>query len=173
MDFVNCTYEHHAIEILEILNETIINSTALYDYEPRTLENMTRWFLDKKKGSFPVVGVTNKKGKLMGFASYDTFRAWPAYKYSVEHCVYIHSDHRGKGIGGKLMEQLIGIAKQQQYHTMIGGLDISNMGSRILHEKLGFVHVGTINEVAFKFGRWLDLGFYQLILKTPLNPKDG
>ena len=173
MDFVTCTYELHAIEILEILNETILNSTSLYDYEVRTMESMTTWFSVKQKGNFPIIGVINKKGKLMGFASFDTFRAWPAYKYSVEHSVYIHTDHRGKGIGRKLMEKLIELAKQQQYHTMIGGLDIANTGSIVLHEKLGFVHSGTIKEAAFKFGRWLDLGFYQLILNTPINPKDG
>jgi phosphinothricin acetyltransferase len=173
MDFVNCTYKSHSIEILEILNEVILNSTALYDYEPRTMESMTMWFSNKEKGNFPIIGVVDSNGQLMGFASYDTFRAWPAYKYSVEHCVYIHSNHRGKGIGKKLLKALIGMAKQQQYHTMIAGLDVSNIGSKVLHEKLGFVNTGTINEVAFKFDRWLDLGFYQLILNTPLNPKDG
>jgi len=68
---------------------------------------------------------------------------------------------------------LIIIARQQQYHVIIGGLDISNVGSIALHEKLGFIHAGTIKEVAFKFDRWLDLGFYQLILSTPLDPVDG
>ena len=88
MDFVNCTYESHSIEILEILNEVILNSTALYDYEPRTMESMTMWFSNKEKGNFPIIGIVDSNGQLMGFASYDIFRAWPAYKYSVEHCVF-------------------------------------------------------------------------------------
>ena len=58
MDFVNCTYESHSIEILEILNEVILNSTALYDYEPRTMESMTMWFSNKEKGNFPIIGRT-------------------------------------------------------------------------------------------------------------------
>lgn len=173
MNYITCTYESHAHEILDILNDAIINSTALYDYEPRKIESMVNWFQQKEIGSFPIIGAVNDAGQLMGFATYGTFRAWPAYKYSVEHSVYIHKDHRGKGLGRLLMEKLITAANQQQYHVMIGGIDISNVGSVILHEKLGFTHAGTIKEVAFKFDRWLDLGMYQLLLNTPDNPVNG
>jgi phosphinothricin acetyltransferase len=173
MNFITCTYESHAHEILEILNDAIVNSTALYDYEPRNIESMVNWFQQKKIGSFPIIGAVNDAGQLMGFASYGTFRAWPAYKYSVEHSVYIHKYHRGKGLGRLLMQKLITTASQQQYHVMIGGIDVSNIASVILHEKLGFTHAGTIKEVAFKFNRWLDLGLYQLRLNTPDNPVNG
>jgi L-amino acid N-acyltransferase YncA len=170
MKFITCTYEEHACAILEILNEAIINSTAIYDYDARTIESMVNWFQHKEIGNFPVVGVVNNERKLIGFATYGTFRAWQAYKYSVEHSVYIHKDHRGKGHGRSLLKKLIAAAKQQEYHTMIGGIDITNISSVILHEKLGFTHVGTVREAAFKFNRWLDLGMYQLLLKTPNNP---
>ena len=120
-----------------------------------------------------MIGATNDAGQLMGFATYSTFRAWPAYKYSVEHSVYIHIDHRGKGLGRLLMQQLIISGRRQQYHTMIGGIDISNMASIGLHEKLGFSHAGAIKQAAYKFDRWLDLGFYQLLLDSPKNPIDG
>ena len=108
----------------------------------------------------------------VGVASYGSFRAWPAYKYSVEHSVYVHKDHRGKGIGIALMQRLIAAAIEQQYHVMVGGIDVSNAGSIALHEKLGFVHAGTIKQAGFKFGRWLDLAFYQLILPTPDVPTE-
>jgi phosphinothricin acetyltransferase len=134
---------------------------------------MVGWFKQKDIGGFPVIGVTNDAAQLMGFATYGTFRAWPAYKYSVEHSVYIHIDHRGKGLGRLLMQQLIISARRQQYHTMIGGIDISNMASISLHEKLGFTHAGTIKQAAYKFDRWLDLGFYQLLLDSPKNPIDS
>jgi L-amino acid N-acyltransferase len=71
------------------------------------------------------------------------------------------------------MRQLIEAAREQQYHVMIGGIDISNAASIALHEKLGFTHAGTIRQAGFKFGKWLDLGFYQLILDTPQHPVDG
>jgi L-amino acid N-acyltransferase YncA len=173
MRFVICTHESHAEEILDILNEAIANSTALYDYKPRAAESMVGWFKAKEAGRFRVIGAVAENGQLLGFASYGTFRAWPAYKYSVEHSVYVHKDHRGKGIGRALMQQLIAAAKEQQYHVMVGGIDVANTGSIMLHEKLGFVHAGTIRHAGFKFGRWLDLGFYQLLLETPACPVDG
>ena len=173
MKFVTCNYETHASEILDIFNEAIVNSTALYDYNPRAPESMVGWFKAKEGGGFPVIGVVGAVGNLLGFASYGTFRAWPAYKYSVEHSVYVHREHRGKGIGVALVRKLIEAAKQQQYHVMVGGIDVTNTASIALHEKLGFVHAGTIQHAAFKFGTWLDLGFYQLLLETPAHPIDG
>ncbi len=173
MQIVACTYESHAAEILEIFNEAIVSSTALYDYKPRTPESMVGWFKAKEAGRFPVIGATGADGRLLGFASYGTFRAWPAYKYTVEHSVYVHRDHRGEGIGIALMKELIAAARRQEVHVMVGGIDVANTGSIALHEKLGFSHAGTIVQAAFKFGRWLDLGFYQLVLDTPAQPVDG
>ncbi|HYR34076.1 MAG TPA: GNAT family N-acetyltransferase [Burkholderiales bacterium] len=172
MQFVACTHDAHAGAILEILNDAIVNSTALYDYRPRPPEAMAGWFKAKETGRFPVIGAL-AGGQLVGFASYGTFRAWPAYKYSVEHSVYVHRDHRGKGIGIALMRQLIDAAREQQYHIMVGGIDATNAASVRLHEKLGFVHAGTIRHAGYKFGRWLDLAFYQLLLETPARPVDG
>ena len=173
MQIINCTFEKHAEEILAILNDAILNSTALYDYKPRSMENMANWFNVKNDNQFPVIGIIDDEENLLGFASYGTFRAWPAYKYSIEHSVYIHKNARGKGLGRTLLEHLIALAVEQNYHVMIGGIDISNTGSIALHQKLGFIHSGTIKQAAFKFGKWLDLGFYQLTLPTPHNPIDG
>lgn len=173
MQFVACTHDAHAAAILEIFNEAIVNSTAIYDYKPRTPESMVAWFEAKEAGRYPVIGAVDESGELLGFASYGSFRAWPAYKYSVEHSAYVHKDHRGKGVGRALMQQLVAAAREQQVHVMIGGIDIENAGSIALHEKLGFVHAGTIRQAGFKFGRWLDLGFYQLVLETPDHPVDG
>lgn len=171
--FIRCDAGNHAAAILDILNDAIVTSTALYDYKPRTLDNMMSWFNAKEAGRFPVIGAVNEAGTLMGFASYGTFRAWPAYKYSVEHSVYVHRDHRGKGLAMSLMRELIAVAESQDYHVMIGGIDVTNAASIALHEKLGFTHAGTIREAGFKFGRWLDLAFYQKILRTPAMPVDG
>jgi phosphinothricin acetyltransferase len=170
---VDCSLETHGAAILDILNEAILTSTALYDYEPRSRDSMDGWFAAKTAGAYPVVGVEDGQGTLMGFASYGPFRAWPAYKYSVEHSVYVHRDHRGKGLGLALMRRLIEVATTQQYHVMVGGIDVTNAASIAMHEKLGFTHAGTIRHAGYKFGRWLDLGFYQLLLPTPERPIDG
>ncbi|MEQ1731031.1 MAG: N-acetyltransferase family protein [Vicinamibacterales bacterium] len=173
MHIVTCTHERHARAIVDIFNEAILNSTALYDYMPRPLESMADWFQQKADARYPVIGIENAEGSLLGFASYGQFRVRPAYKYTVEHSVYIHCDHRGRGLGPLLMQRLIEAATAQDYHVMVGGIDASNAASIRLHERLGFSHSGTIQQAGFKFGRWLDLAFYQLILSSPRDPRDG
>jgi len=170
---VRCNFERHADAILEIFNDAILNSTALYDYQPRVRQTMVGWFDAKRAGGFPVIGIEDSSGMLLGFGSYGTFRGWPAYKYTVEHSVYVHKDHRGRGLGRMVMRELVKAARENDLHAMIGGIDATNTGSIALHEQLGFQHVGTLPQVGFKFGRWLDLAFYQLLLDTPAHPIDG
>ena len=170
---VTCSHARHAQAIVDIFNDAIVTSTALYDYQPRPLASMAPWFANKDKGGFPVIGIENEVGTLLAFGSYGTFRAYPAYKYTVEHSVYVHKDHRGKGLGQAVMRALIDAARAQDVHAMVGAIDAANTGSIALHERLGFKPVGTLPQVGFKFGRWLDLAFYQLLLATPANPVDG
>jgi len=173
MHLVTCTEARHAAQILEIFNDAILNSTALYDYKAREASAMGAWFAAKSVNSFPVIGFEDDAGTLVGFASYGTFRAFPAYKYSVEHSIYVHKDHRGAGIGRKLLAEIIKLAREQMVHTLIGGIDAANEASIAMHVNSGFEHAGTIRQAGFKFGRWLDLAFYQLILDTPQHPVDG
>jgi L-amino acid N-acyltransferase YncA len=173
MRLVECNLAEHGEAILAILNDAIATSTALYDYVAREPASMSAWFEAKLQGGFPVCGAVDERGALLGFATYGTFRAWPAYKYSVEHSVYVERLARGRGVGSALMRQLIAAAESQQYHVLIGGIDAANAQSIAFHEKLGFSHAGTIKQAGFKFGRWLDLAFYQLVLPTPFEPRDG
>lgn len=160
-------------EILAILNEAIQNSTALYDYHPRPLSAMDGWFDAKEHGNYPVIGVVTDANRLAGFASYGPFRAWPAYKYTIEHSLYVERSSRGQGIGGLLLGAIIARARQQDYHMLIGGIDAQNAPSIALHRRFGFELCGEIRHAGFKFQRWLDLHFYQLILDTPAHPVDG
>ena len=160
-------------EILAILNEAIINSTALYDYTPRTIDSMERWFAAKQHANFPVIGAVDSGGELLGFASYGVFRAYAANKYTVEHSLYVAAAHRGKGIGRQLLAGIVDKAQRQDFHLLVGCIDSTNAASIKLHKALGFEYAGTIKEIGFKFGRWLDLDFYQRILQTPLRPIDG
>jgi L-amino acid N-acyltransferase len=172
MKIVDCTYERHAARILEVFNEAIVHSTALFDYRARAPESMAAWFNAKVNGRFPVIGIEDADGHLLGFATYGTFRAWPAYKYSAEHSVYVHKDHRRKCLGSILMGELLAAAQKQDYHVLVGGIEASNQASIAMHEALGFAHAGTIRQVGWKFGRWLDLAFYQRVLGTPAHPRD-
>lgn len=172
MEIINCT-EDHSQAILDILNDAIITSTAIYDYTPRTLESMTLWFEVKLRHNFPVIGIVNNDKELIAFGSYGSFRTWPAYKYTIEHSLYVHQAHRGKGYGKILLQELINNAKRQEYHTLLAGIDSINAASKQLHESFGFQFCGRIRHAGYKFSRWLDLDFYQLLLPTPLHPKEG
>ncbi len=135
---------------------------------------MIEWFRAKRAAALPRARRTSDDGTLLGFATYGTFRAWPAYKYTIEHSVYVHREHRRKGIARALLTRLIAVAEEQDYHVMVAGIDATNAASIALHEQLGFVHAGTIHHAGFKFGRWLDLAFYELRLQTPgRRPVDG
>jgi len=173
MLFVECSLERHAGAMLALFNDAILNTTALYEYKPRSPESMQPWFREKEINRFPVIGAETPAGALMGFASYGRFRPHPAYKYSVEHSVYVHAEHRRTGVALGLMHELIAAARRQDYHVMVGAIDAQNAASIALHEKLGFTPAGTVRHAGFKFGRWLDLVFYQIILETPARPVES
>jgi L-amino acid N-acyltransferase len=170
---IDCTPDTHAEDVREIFNEAILNTTALYDYRPRSPETVLKWFGAKAGRGDPVIGALDAQGSLLGFATYGPFRERPAYKYSVEHSVYVHRDHRRRGVAVALLRELIRRAEAQGLHLLVGGIDAQNAASIRLHERLGFRHAGTISQAGFKFGRWLDLAFYQLLLATPRRPVDG
>jgi L-amino acid N-acyltransferase len=170
---IDCEPRRHSAPILAIFNEAIANSTALYDYVLRTPDSMVSWFAGKAQKRYPVIGLENDAGELLGFATYGMFRERPAYKYTVEHSIYIDTRFRGQGHGRVLLEAIVTAAIKQDYHVMVGGIDASNAVSIRLHERLGFTHCGTVVQAGFKFGRWLDLAFYQRILATPAAPVDG
>ena len=170
---IQCTHERHAKAILAILNEAIVSSTALYDYQPRSLESMDSWFRTKQVGKFPVLGIEGEDGKLLGFGTYGAFRALPAYKYTAEHSVYVHKAHRGQGLGLALMRAILSKAKDDGLHSMIAVIDSSNSQSIAMHQKLGFQLAGSLPQVGFKFGRWRDVVIYQRLFETPAHPEEG
>ena len=155
---------HDLQKILDIVNYSIIHTTANYNYDIQTIEIQTKWFEDKIAKNLPVV-VADLDGEVVGFGSYGQFREKIGYQYTVEHSVYVVDNVIGKGIGSQLLTELIRLAKEQGYHVMIGAIDADNAGSIAFHEKFGFVATGTIREVGYKFDHWLNLVFMQLILK--------
>ena len=169
---IACT-EAHLPAIRAIYNDAIVNSTALYEYAPRTEEMMREWFAVRRRDGVPVLGIEWDPGELAGFATWGPFRPRAAYKYSAEHSVYVDERYRGEGVGRQLLQALIAEAKQHDLHMLVAGIDASNVASVALHSSLGFRCCGTVREAGFKFGRWLDLEFWQLILPTPAEPQDG
>jgi L-amino acid N-acyltransferase YncA len=150
--------------ILDIINYNILNSTALYDYNIRSYEQQKGILEEKVNKNFPVI-VAIEDDKVVGFGMYSEFRFREAYKYTVEHSVYVDKDYHGKGIGKLLLQKLIQLAKEQKLHTMIAVIDAENQSSVEFHEKFGFKTVGIIKESGYKFDRWLHSVFMQLILE--------
>lgn len=155
--------ENDCQAILEIINYNILNSTALYDYNIRTLDQQKAIFEDKLAKNFPIIVVVENE-IVVGFGYYSEFRFREAYKFTVEHSVYAHQNHQGKGIGKLLLTELIRLAKIQNLHTMIGVIDSENVGSINFHEKFGFDKVGFIKDSGYKFDRWLHSVFMQIML---------
>ncbi len=149
--------ERHLPAIRDILNDAILNSTAIYDYGPRTPGMIQQWFEHKRDENFPVLGIETTGGALAGFATYGPFRPFSAFKYTVEHSVYVERSLRGQGFGKVLMRALIDTAQAQHLHVLIGAIDASNEASIRFHRSFGFTSCGAIRQAAYKFGRWLDL----------------
>lgn len=170
---IACSFAAHGQAVADIFNDAILHSTALYEYQPRSLSDIGRWFEAKAAANLPVIGAVDAAGTLLGFASYGAFRPQPAYKYSVEHSVYVRADQRGRGLGPQLLHALIEAARAQQVHVMVGVIDASNAASIALHRRLGFEPAGVLRQAGFKFGRWLDAALYQRVLDTPSQPVDG
>ncbi|MDT3960459.1 N-acetyltransferase family protein [Staphylococcus kloosii] len=149
--------------ILEIYNDAILNTTAVYTYEAQTLENRVQWFDIKSTHNEPIF-VFELDNKAVGFATYGSFRDWPAYQYTIEHSIYVDKDYRGNGIARKLLTELLTDVKAKGYKTIVAGIDATNDKSIHLHKKFNFTYSGTITNVGYKFDHWLDLAFYQLDL---------
>jgi len=149
--------------ILDIVNHSILHSTALYDYTIRTYEQQRIILEEKINKKFPVI-VAEIAGQVIGFGMYSEFRFREAYQFTVEHSVYLDEKFQGKGIGKLLLARLIELAKTQKMHTMIGVIDSENQDSIAFHKKFGFKTVGVLNESGYKFDRWLNSVLVQLIL---------
>jgi phosphinothricin acetyltransferase len=160
--------------ILEIHNDAVLHTTAIFDYAPQTLETRAAWFQAKLDGGWPVVAVVDGRhdDAVLGYGTFGPFRAWPAYKYSVEHSVYVHAA-RGRGLGRTIVSALLLEAEARGLRTVIAGVVSGNDASLALHRSMGFEDVARFRQVGFKFGAWLDLLFLQKMLPGPVQPIDG
>ena len=150
-------------DLLAIYNEVIATSTAIYTEQPATLDDRVTWWNARVAQGYPVLVATDSSG-VIGFASFGDFRAWPGYRFTVEHSIHVRADRRGSGVGTTLMRVLLAKAAGLGKHVMIAGVDADNQASLQFHERLGFSRVAHFSQVGFKFERWLDLVFLQRFL---------
>jgi phosphinothricin acetyltransferase len=158
--------------ILAIYNQSITTTTSVFSYEPHTLAMRRVWLIEKQTDGFPVL-VAFEGVEIAGFATYGPFRAWPAYKYTVENSVHVAEAFRRRGVARALMTALVADARQRDYHAIVAGIVSDNDASLALHTSLGFTEVAHFREVGYKFGQWRDLKFMELLLETPRHPKEG
>jgi L-amino acid N-acyltransferase YncA len=146
--------------ISAIYNEVVATSTAIFSHLPVTPEERAHWWQSRLAQGYPVL-VARDAHAVVGFASFAEFRAWPGYRFTVEHTVHVRGDGRGRGIGSALMRALLAHAGALGKHVMVAGVDADNAAAIRFHERLGFERAGRLREVGYKFDRWLDLVFLQ------------
>ncbi|MHB2166574.1 N-acetyltransferase family protein [Alsobacter sp. R-9] len=149
--------------ILDITNDAILNTTAIWSHHATDLESRRTWLRDRQDKGYPVL-VADLAGTVVGFASFGDFRPWDGYAHTVEHSIYVHRHHHGKGVGKQLMPPLIEAAQALGKHVMIAGIEAGNRASIHFHHGFGFVEAGRLKEVGWKFDRWLDLVLMQKTL---------
>jgi L-amino acid N-acyltransferase len=146
--------------IRAVYNHYATASTALFDLVPRTLDEQVAW-IDEHAGGHPAVvaldGAADAPGGVVGFGSLSPFRSRPAYAGSVEDSVYLLDSHQGRGIGRRLLEELLRLAQAHGFHTVLARISGDNGASIALHAGCGFDTVGVEREVGRKFGQWLDV----------------
>ena len=145
-----------------IYNEAVVSTTATFDIEPKSVDDRRDW-LAARGERYPVL-VGELDGTVVGYASLTRWSARAAYDDTAETGVYVHSSHRGRGIGRQLYAELIDEARRLRFHTLIARVASESAASIRLNEAAGFVVVGTMQEVGRKFGRLLDVVMMQKML---------
>jgi len=150
--------------IRSIYNREVTGGTFVFDIMPRSLTDQRAW-LDEHAGAHPaIVAVDPDRGEVAGFGSLSPYRSRPAYATTVENSVYVHADHRGKGVGRLILGELVRLATAHGFHAVIARIADRNKPSINLHQSCGFELVGIEREVGRKFNRWLDVVVMQRML---------
>jgi L-amino acid N-acyltransferase len=150
--------------ILAIYNDAVLHTTATYDDQPDTLRRRTAWFYERHRAGYPVFVAEDPAGRVAGWSALNPFRSKPGYRYTAENSVYVAADRRREGCGRALLDALVGEARAMELHAIVAGIDAESEASLRLHEAFGFREVARFREVGFKFGRWLDVVFMELLL---------
>ena len=156
--------EADAHSIMEIYNDAVVNTTAIWNEVTVDVDNRMRWMRERQRMGYPVLVAVDGLDRVLGYASFGDFRAFDGYRHTVEHSVYVHPSARRSGIACALMAALVSRARALGKHVMVGAIEAGNAASIALHLKVGFEHCGNMKEVGTKFGRWLDLALLQLKL---------
>jgi phosphinothricin acetyltransferase len=148
--------------INDIYNYYVLNSTCTYQEQPEPFKGRQKWFAHHSPKHPITVAVENNK--VVGWGSLSAYHARSAYRRTVENSVYVHHQHHRRGIGSVLLEDLIVRARKAGHRVIIAAIDADQPGSIALHSKFNFKKVGHFKKVGFKFDRWLDVVYMELLL---------
>jgi L-amino acid N-acyltransferase YncA len=149
-------------EVCSIYNYYIVNSTITFEEEPISVDEMKKRIFDVTP-SYPWL-IYEDQGIVLGYAYASRWKARAAYKHSVELSIYMSKDNVGKGFGKKLYEALLAELGKIDVHAVIGGMSLPNEQSKKLHESLGFKKIAEFKEIGYKFNKWIDVGYWELII---------
>ncbi len=161
---VRLATEADLLAINDIYNHYVIHSTCTYQEEPETIEDRREWF--HHHGEKHPVTVAEFNSQIVGWGSLSAYHQRSAYRHTVENSVYVHHQHHRRGIGSLLLRDLIERSQQLGHRAIIAGIDGDQPASVALHAKFDFEKVGRFKQVGFKFGRWLDVIYMELLLDT-------
>lgn len=153
-------------QITAIYNDIVATSTAIYNDRAATVDDRIQWWRNRTGQGYPFLVAVDGE-KVAGFGTFGDFRPWPGYRFTVEGTIHMHSSTRGQGVGTQVLKALVAKAGELGKHTMIAGVDAENEASLRFLQRFGFERAGTLREVGFKFGRFLDLVFLQYRIPPP------
>lgn len=161
---IRIAQESDLSELTEIYNYEVLHGTATFDVNPKTIQERRGWFDSHNIGNHPLL-VAEVEGHTAGYASLSQYRDKEAYAATVELSVYIAPACRRRGIARSLIARILEeAAAREDIHTVISVITGGNDASIRLHEEFGFTYCGTIKEAGTKFGRYLDIVNYQLMV---------
>jgi L-amino acid N-acyltransferase YncA len=154
-----------AEQVCRIYNHYVENTTITFEEEPVSIAQMQVRIAEVRGLGLPWI-VYGEAGTVVGYAYASKWKSRSAYRHSVESTVYIEKGRVGRGIGSALYEELLSRLRETSLHAIVGGIALPNEASVRLHERLGFHKIAQFEQIGFKLGRWIDVGYWQLILMS-------
>lgn len=155
--------EEDVAELTDIYNHYVSNTHMTFETEPVSMKLMMQRVSETATAGLPWL-VAEESGSILGYAYAAPWKRRRAYRYSVESTIYLGTKNRRKGVGVQLYSALVDGIRPMSMHSVIGGIALPNEGSVGLHERVGFKKIGHFEQVGYKHGRWIDVGYWQLLL---------
>jgi L-amino acid N-acyltransferase YncA len=163
MPLIRAVEESDTASIAAIYNHYVANTIVTFEEEPVSPADMSQRISAVSSASLPWL-VAEEAGRIAGYAYASPWKSRPAYRFSVESTVYVDPNATGRGIGSALYEHLFVALRHRAIHAVIGGIALPNDSSVALHERFGMIKVAHFREVGFKFGRRIDVAYWERTL---------